>query len=82
MERFPRTATNIIAAITAAAWVLTALAGYSDQANYALGFIPLRVTMPVGGFAAVPAALTPLTATLARMRNITPPRSSRARSRR
>ena len=64
MERFPRTATNIIAAVTAAAWVLTALAGYSDQAAYALGFIPLRVTMPVGGFAAVPAALTPLTATL------------------
>ena len=64
MERFPRTATNVIAAITAAAWILTALAGYSDQAAYALGFIPLRVTMPVGGFAAVPAALTPLTATL------------------
>lgn len=64
MERFPRTATNIIAVITAAAWVLTTLAGYSDQAAYALGFIPLRVTMPIGGFAAVPAALTPLTATL------------------
>ena len=64
MERFPRTATNVVAVVTAAAWVLTALAGYSDQAAYALGFIPLRVTMPVGGFAAVPAALTPLTATL------------------
>jgi len=64
MERFPRTATNVIAAITGVAWILTALAGYADQAAYALGFIPLRVTMPVGGFAAVPAALTPLTATL------------------
>jgi membrane associated rhomboid family serine protease len=64
MERFPRTATNIIAAITAAAWVLTALAGYSDQANYALGFIPLRVQVPNLVAAAVPAFLTPLTATL------------------
>lgn len=64
MERFPRTATNVIVAFTALAWVLTALAGYSDQAAYALGFIPLRMTTPVGGFAAVPAFLTPLTATL------------------
>jgi membrane associated rhomboid family serine protease len=64
MERFPRTATNIIAAFTAAAWVLTALAGYSDQANYALGFIPLRVQVPNLVAAAVPAFLTPLTATL------------------
>ena len=64
MERFPRTATNVIVAFTALAWVLTALAGYSDQAAYALGFIPLRLTTPVGGFAAVPAFLTPLTATL------------------
>ena len=64
MERFPRTATNVIVAITALAWVLTALAGYSDQAAYALGFIPLRLTAPVGGLAAVPEFLTPLTATL------------------
>ena len=64
MERFPRTATNIIAVVTAAAWVLTALAGYSDQANYALGFIPLRVQVPNLVASAVPAFLTPLTATL------------------
>jgi membrane associated rhomboid family serine protease len=64
VERFPRTATNVIVAFTALAWVLTALAGYSDQAAYALGFIPLRMTTPVGGFAAVPAFLTPLTATV------------------
>jgi membrane associated rhomboid family serine protease len=64
VERFPRTATNVIVAFTALAWMLTALAGYSDQAAYALGFIPLRLTTPVGGFAAVPAFLTPLTATL------------------
>ena len=64
MERFPRTATNIIAAITAAAWILTALAGYSDRAAYALGFIPLRVQVPDLVAGAVPAFLTPLTATL------------------
>ena len=64
MERFPRTATNIIVALTALAWIVTALAGYSDQAAYSLGFIPLRVTMPAVAFPAVPAFLTPLTATL------------------
>ncbi|WP_308516994.1 rhomboid family intramembrane serine protease [Sphingomonas flavescens] len=65
MERFPRTATNIIAAITGLAWVLTALAGYSAQAAYVLGFIPLRVTAAVPTLNAVPVFLTPLTATLA-----------------
>jgi membrane associated rhomboid family serine protease len=64
VERFPRTATNIIAAVTGLAWVLTALAGYSAQAAYALGFIPLRMTAQIGNLAAVPAFLTPLTATL------------------
>jgi len=64
VERFPRTATNIIVALTALAWIVTALAGYSDQAAYSLGFIPLRVTMPAVAFPAVPAFLTPLTATL------------------
>ncbi|HWJ38518.1 MAG TPA: rhomboid family intramembrane serine protease [Sphingomicrobium sp.] len=64
MQRFPRTATNIITAITAAAWVIAALLGQSDQAAYALGFIPLRVTTPAVGFPAVPVFLTPLTATL------------------
>ena len=65
MERFPRTATNIIAAITGLAWVLTALAGYSAQAAYALGFIPLRVEAHVASLNALPVFLTPLTATLA-----------------
>lgn len=64
MQRFPRTATNIITAITAAAWVITLLLGQSDQAAYALGFIPLRVTSPAAVFPAVPVFLTPLTATL------------------
>jgi len=64
MERFPRTATNIIVALTALAWVLTSLAGYSEQAAYSLGFIPLRLTVPTVSLVAVPAFITPLTATL------------------
>ena len=62
-ERFPRTATNIIAALTALAWLAAFLFG-QDKAAYALGFIPLRLTTSVGGFTAAPAFLTPLTATL------------------
>jgi len=64
VQRIERSATNIIVAVIAAAWVLTALAGYSDQADFALGFIPLRVMHPAVAWAAVPAFLTPLTATL------------------
>lgn len=64
MSRFPRTATNIIAAVTALAWVIALVLGRSEQAAYALGFIPLRVEVPADGFAAAPAFLTPLTATL------------------
>jgi membrane associated rhomboid family serine protease len=64
VQRFPRTATNIIVALTALAWVIVVLLGQSAEAAYALGFIPLRVTTEVGGFPAAPVALTPLTATL------------------
>lgn len=64
MQRFPRTATNIITAVTAAAWLIAFLLGQSEQVAYALGFIPLRVTVPSAVGAAVPAFLTPLTATL------------------
>jgi membrane associated rhomboid family serine protease len=62
-QRFPRSATNIIAAITALAWIIALLLGQTEQAAYQLGFIPLRMTHEVA-LAAVPAALTPLTATL------------------
>lgn len=64
MTRIERSATNIIVAVTAAAWLLTTLAGYSDKAALALGFFPLRVTHPAVPWAAVPAFITPLTATL------------------
>ena len=64
MQRFPRTATNIITAVTALAWVIAVLLGQSEQAAYALGFIPIRVTTPGLVVSSVPAFLTPLTATL------------------
>jgi membrane associated rhomboid family serine protease len=64
VQRFQRTATNIIVALTALAWVLTALAGYSEQAAFALGFIPARVTAFAVPGPAVPVFLTPLSATL------------------
>jgi membrane associated rhomboid family serine protease len=64
MQRFPRTATNIITAITALAWVIAVVLGQSEQAGYVLGFIPLRVGMPQAVQGAVPVFLTPLTATL------------------
>jgi membrane associated rhomboid family serine protease len=64
MQRFPRTATNIIVALTALAWIIAVVLGQSAQAAYALGFIPLRVSVPLVPFPAVPVYLTPLTATL------------------
>jgi membrane associated rhomboid family serine protease len=64
VQRFPRTATNIIVALTALAFVIAWVLGRSDQAAFALGFIPLRVSVPTMPFAAVPVFLTPLTATL------------------
>jgi len=62
VQRVERNATNILVVLTAAAWILTALAGYSDQAAFSLGFIPLRVMHPAVAWAAIPAFLTPLTA--------------------
>ena len=64
MERFPRTATNIIVALTALAWVIAAVSGQSDKAAYVLGFIPARLGGAQLPWPAVPAWLTPLSATL------------------
>jgi membrane associated rhomboid family serine protease len=64
MNRFPRSATNIIAAITGLAWIVALLLGHTERAAYALGFIPLRVQVPAVGFPAAPTFITPLTATL------------------
>jgi len=63
-SRFPRTATNIIAALTIVAWIAANVLGQNDQAAYGLGFIPLRLSWAAVPFAAAPAWLTPLTATL------------------
>ena len=65
MDRITRSATNVIAVVTALAWVIAVVIGKSDQAALALGFIPARLTGIAVPWPAVPAFLTPLTATLA-----------------
>jgi membrane associated rhomboid family serine protease len=63
-SRFPRTATNIIVALTALAWIAAAFLGLNERAAYALGFVPARCSGFALPFATAPAWLTPLTATL------------------
>jgi len=58
-----RTATVVIAAVTALAWLMTAAVGLGDQAAASMGFIPDRFSGGVLPFPAVPAVLTPLSAT-------------------
>lgn len=64
MDRIPRSATNVIAVVTALAWVVAAVLGQSQQAAFALGFIPARLSGAGVPWPAVPTILTPLTATL------------------
>jgi membrane associated rhomboid family serine protease len=64
MERIPRTATNAITALTALAWLIAALLASTDEAALALGFIPARLSGAVFPWPALPAILTPLSATL------------------
>ncbi len=65
MSRVARTATNAIVALTTLAFVVILALGWEQWAALALGFIPARMA---GGlaidFAAAPAFLTPLTATI------------------
>jgi membrane associated rhomboid family serine protease len=56
-----KTVTVVIAGITILAW-LVAMAGLSDRAAMALGFIPARLSGAEVPWAAVPPSLTPLTA--------------------
>ena len=64
MKAIPRTATIAITALTVMAWILTVAAGQSDNATLAMGFIPARFSgLPVP-WPALPAFLTPLSATL------------------
>jgi membrane associated rhomboid family serine protease len=64
MQRLISSATNVITAITALAWLIAALIGASDQAALSLGFIPVRWSGLAVPWPAIPAFLTPLTATL------------------
>jgi membrane associated rhomboid family serine protease len=65
MSRVFRTATNAIAALTAAAFVVILVLGWQQWAALALGFIPARMSTGLAiDYAAAPAFLTPLTATL------------------
>ena len=64
MDRLNRNTTNVIAAITALAWAVAVAIGKSDDVALALGFIPARLSGATVPWAAVPAVLTPLTATL------------------
>lgn len=62
--RLPRTATIGITVATAVAWLIAVLLGLQHTAEVALGFIPARFSGLVVVYPAVPAILTPLTATL------------------
>jgi membrane associated rhomboid family serine protease len=64
VERIKRSATYAITAITALAWVVTVALGKTEQAALALGFIPARLSGAAVSWAALPAVLTPLSATL------------------
>ena len=64
MDRISRSATNVIAIVTALAWVIALVIGKSEQAALALGFIPARLSGVVVPWPAVPTILTPLSATL------------------
>jgi membrane associated rhomboid family serine protease len=64
MKAIPRTASVAITALTVLAWLGAIVAGASDDATLALGFIPARFSgLPVP-WPALPAFLTPLSATL------------------
>ena len=64
MSQAWRSATIVISALTALAWLIAAVTLSSDQAALALGFIPGRIGGPPVPWAALPVFLTPLSATL------------------
>jgi membrane associated rhomboid family serine protease len=64
VDRFLRSATYVIAAITILAWLIAVATGQSQEAALAMGFIPARLSGAAVPWAAAPAFLTPLTATL------------------
>ena len=64
MARLFRSATAIIAALTALAWVVAAIANSNGYAAEVLGFIPARMTGAEVPWPAMPVFLTPITATI------------------
>lgn len=64
MRMPPARAVTVIAAATALAWAVTAAARLDDQVTVLAGFIPARFSTDLLVPNAVPALLTPLTATL------------------
>ena len=64
MQRLTSSATNVITAITALAWLLAVVTGQSENAQLALGFVPARLSGAAVPWPALPAVLTPLSATL------------------
>jgi membrane associated rhomboid family serine protease len=64
MQRLTGSITNMIAVLTAVAWLLAVVTGQSENAQLALGFVPARLSGAVVPWPALPAVLTPLTATL------------------
>ena len=62
--RLPRTAAIVIAAVTVLAWLIVSVTIGISNAAVMLGVIPARLSAAVDVSPAVPALLTPLTATL------------------
>ena len=59
-----RSATIVIAGATALLWMIVALLGATDNAAALMGFVPARISGAIDLSPAVPALLTPLSATL------------------
>ena len=64
MARMFRSATAILTALTALAWLIAVLSGQNGYAAAALGFIPARLSGAQPPWPSVPVFVTPLTATL------------------
>ena len=62
--RIPKTATVVLTAVTVVATLLIGLVGENDRATILMGVIPSRLSGLIAIPGAVPAWLTPLTATL------------------
>ena len=62
--RFARTATAVMAGVTAVAWLLAEMTGATNTVVAGMGFIPARFSGLVELSPAVPALLTPLSSTL------------------